>query len=622
VFIGAPGTLRPEPVLELARAAAKPLLEIQLITTTHAPNHIVTVRNEQDGWSKDIFGTYRDGSWRFYLEKEAYRSPIVFTFVLDQTAFMSGSDLTILNHSNSVYTENQIQFPETAPRFHHGYDNFYIERTKLYQDSVPCNTREEIRYDVIIIGSGMGGGILADALSDEGVNTLLLEAGGVILPTHMHNLPGRWSQYENNANDMTLPEFYQVSHYKNVDGSGFLRGVHMSLGGRSNYWSGIIPRMQEWELEHWPDDISVYLRNSGFARAEALLRKSFSLGPFQDYVLERLSSSNELSEWLIEELPVSRHQPNIDQDKRLDNVLQSSTGTFSSADLLINSLSFYGSGGRDHLTINLGHLVTHLQTDGDRITGVVCEDLAGNCQRTYIGKTVVLAAGSVESTKIVLNSKIIDSSGLAGVGLTDHPAYFSWFDIPDDNPIAGIENHAKIMLSKKYGGLNRDPFSVQLTINPEYWNWRNSDDEIRNEPNKTRIELIFPFYSHLDNQNFIRSNGIHDKLSIKVNANETGRSHIDEVRMVRNKILDTLGVPHDPKAGMHYGNEGTVHHAGGSLRMSSDHSGVVDTDLKFEQYTNLYCCDPSVWPFIPAANPTLMLAALALRLADTIKNRL
>jgi choline dehydrogenase-like flavoprotein len=49
---------------------------------------------------------------------------------------------------------------------------------------------------------------------------------------------------------------------------------------------------------------------------------------------------------------------------------------------------------------------------------------------------------------------------------------------------------------------------------------------------------------------------------------------------------------------------------------------VVDTDLKFEEYDNLYVADLSVWPFIPAANPALTLAALSLRLADTLKQRI
>jgi choline dehydrogenase-like flavoprotein len=86
--------------------------------------------------------------------------------------------------------------------------------------------------------------------------------------------------------------------------------------------------------------------------------------------------------------------------------------------------------------------------------------------------------------------------------------------------------------------------------------------------------------------------------------------------------LASLGVPFTANEGMGYGNEGTVHHAGGTMRMSGNASGVVDTNLKFEAYDNLYCADPSVWPFIPAANPSLTLVALTLRLADHLRARI
>jgi choline dehydrogenase-like flavoprotein len=55
--------------------------------------------------------------------------------------------------------------------------------------------------------------------------------------------------------------------------------------------------------------------------------------------------------------------------------------------------------------------------------------------------------------------------------------------------------------------------------------------------------------------------------------------------------------PFDPSEGMHFGNEGTPHHAGGTLRLSDDGTGVVDTDLRFEQLDNLYVADNSVAPF-------------------------
>ena len=61
---------------------------------------------------------------------------------------------------------------------------------------------------------------------------------------------------------------------------------------------------------------------------------------------------------------------------------------------------------------------------------------------------------------------------------------------------------------------------------------------------------------------------------------------------------------------------GGVAHEVGTLRMAGDGTGVVDADLKFLDYANLFACDNSVFPTSPAANPSLTTVALALRLAD------
>ncbi len=41
--------------------------------------------------------------------------------------------------------------------------------------------------------------------------------------------------------------------------------------------------------------------------------------------------------------------------------------------------------------------------------------------------------------------------------------------------------------------------------------------------------------------------------------------------------------------------------------MNDGGTGVVNTGLRFKAYDNLYACDVSVFPFIPAANPALRL---------------
>jgi hypothetical protein len=600
-------------VVEALLAAPKPLTKIRFETTQYAPNHLVTLRNSQDGWTKDIFGIYRFGGWEFFLEKSSYPNNLELKFVLDKAHWMNGLNLKISPNNDAVFTEAQIGFPVAPNRYNHGYDNFHIDRTRIAQDGIPSNTREDIEYDVIVIGSGIGGGVLADTLADSGVKTLVLDAGGLTFPTHITNLPGDWSR---------LPTHHQVGHYVNEPGSDFILGVHLNLGGRSNYWSGLILRMRNWELERWPTAIrDFFTTQNGYDSAETLMRKGKTLGPFQKSVVNKLSA--DFSDWIVGDLPHSRHQPNITDANIVENVLESSTGTFSTTDLLLTSMAFDGKAGRDNLTINLGHLVTRIETVGSKATAVVCQDLLGNVTRTYKGKIIVLAAGSLESPKIALNSTLNDPNNKIGVGLTDHPAFFSAeYIIPDGSPFGGPDKHAKVLMSKRNASISDHPFNIEVLINPVYWNLRKPDDDLVQAPNTSRIKLTFPFFSFLDDGNFVHSNGVNQKLSVKVNRNQTGASHFNAARDMRNAILSKLDIPFTANEGMGYGNEGTVHHAGGTLRMSADGTGVVDTDLKFERYDNLYCADPSVWPFIPAANPALTLAALSQRLGKTIKARL
>ena len=68
-----------------------------------------------------------------------------------------------------------------------------------------------------------------------------------------------------------------------------------------------------------------------------------------------------------------------------------------------------------------------------------------------------------------------------------------------------------------------------------------------------------------------------------------------------------------------FGNQ----HNSGTTRMHRDpRSGVVDENCRVHGITNLYVAGSSVFPTQGGANPTLTIVALALRLADHIKERL
>ena len=64
-------------------------------------------------------------------------------------------------------------------------------------------------------------------------------------------------------------------------------------------------------------------------------------------------------------------------------------------------------------------------------------------------------------------------------------------------------------------------------------------------------------------------------------------------------------------------------HTLGTTRMSDDpSSGVVDANCRVHGVRGLYVAGASVFPTSGHANPTLMILALAIRLADTIKGQL
>lgn len=619
-----------ELVGELAafRAAAVPTLAVgakfwvHLWTDQWAPNHRITIRCAQAGWTRDLFGEYRFGGWHFELSKSVFPQEIEMKFVLNGDAWMSGTNQFLSSGNNHHFSQGEINFPSSAGRFRVPYDNFVSETGQQQQRVLAANTNETVSYDAIVIGSGMGGGILSDALSDYGLKTLVLDAGGLVLPSHINNLPGDWE---------SLPARHQVLNFENQDGSKFLFGVQMNLGGRSVFWSGLIPRMRDWEMIHWPVEVRDYLNSLGYDRAETVLRKRQTLGPFQDDLVKLLQQS--FPDYLVEDLPRSRHQPNLDSGNQLVDVLEKSTGTFSTADLLLDSMAHEGPAGRDHLTINLNHLVTQIETQGGQAKAVICQDLVGNMQRRYQAKEIILCAGSLESPRIALQSHVADPAGKIGRGLTDHPAYFSReYSIPahlpdgSPHPYGDPQRHAKIFLRHKQATSAEHAFNVEVLLNPWHWDARHPDDDLRKQrigaQAQAVVKFTFIFESLLDDGNSLSLQGADKKLTVYVKPNPTGQPFHQECKQLRNALLCFLQVPHfDPDEDLGYGNQGTPHHAGGSLRMSDDHSGVVDENLKFESHDNLYACDVSVFPTIPCANPSLTLAALALRLADHLADK-
>jgi choline dehydrogenase-like flavoprotein len=133
-------------------------------------------------------------------------------------------------------------------------------------------------------------------------------------------------------------------------------------------------------------------------------------------------------------------------------------------------------------------------------------------------------------------------------------------------------------------------------------------------------ELVFMSYAELNEGNTVEITGDpSDPVKLTLKRTMPSAADLAEEDELAADLFATIGampVIGEAGLGLQFADLGGVAHEVGTLRMSENGTGVVDADLKFEAYDNLFACDNSVFPTSPAANPSLTLAALAIRLAS------
>ena len=604
----------------------KRVLTVVFETTKHIPANEVTVSCEESLSSKrPIRGKHINHEWQYRipLPSDVDKATLCFhvndDIQMEQNPIVVSYDKWIFDSKDSQkvkFTDQDISFPNYETRYPHGIENLLNEETDFSRRYVPSNLDAEQEYDVIVVGSGMGGGILADQLSDFGLSVLILEAGSVHLPSHIGNTPIPASEVD----------LRKSVAYDNESGSKLNKDVHLNLGGRSIYWSALIPRMNKWDFEQWDQEIVDYLKLGGYTKAERLFRMRTEYNNYEKVFRARLEE--ELPGYDVQHLPRSFHQEMSWITKRQGNPDERPRGYFSTAALLLNSVSYPNmKTGGENITINLNHLVTRLEWEGHRVTKVHCEDLINHCPRTYRGKVIVLAAGATESPCIALRSGLADKSEKIGIGLTDHQAADLTFTIPrrEMKTLITAKDQVKILILPNQDSKKNEQshFSCELAINPRIWEPRYEDDnlyqeEFENDDDVINAKIKFLFPRKLNDSNWVKLGETRPKIYV---APMEDRPLEAEAMALKEKVLEFLGVASsEADKKLEYRQESETYHTGGSLRIGKLGEGVVDNHLKFYEYDNLYCCDLSVFPHIPTANPSLTLGALALRLAEEIKS--
>jgi GMC oxidoreductase len=550
--------------------------------------------------------------------------------------------------------------------FQNNYENLVAEKTQAHVRLIRDYDGANRDFDYIIIGSGMGGGILADDLADRlghSHRILMLDVGSFIYPTHVYNI----SRIPN----FSVANHFGVDNFKQTPTDHqFIGGKpQLAFGGRSIFWSGLIPQVQDWELDFFPDNVRAALSSNYFELAADRMNESISLGDKAKELVEHFRSSPLNSDFEIQETSRALHQPYLNSDGTpRDQFFVEPTGVFNTAELLINQVGL--TPGTDQngngLFIKLNSFVESISDVPFGWHEVSTTNTVTGEQLSFYTPKVVIAAGSTESPKLINRSAIYQSlpdhvKGLVGFGLTDHPvtgesqAYVSSLG---NSPRISLsrQDHAKIIFYSR-GKSNASgyviyPFNIEMNVNHEYWHLRNNDpsaEPVADNTRKTRVDIKFSFANCLDDYNgifshandgytpdvrFKRFSSLDDLLQSRFPAlagwQKSHQEFFDLLNETRNRVfaefndVDWLTGEYGAGNGKQWPfGWGTVHHACGTLRMpwkpnrnaSFNYESVVNENLKVRGTTGLYVCDMSVMPISTAANPVRTLAGLALRLS-------
>ncbi|MDQ8738598.1 GMC family oxidoreductase [Paenibacillus sp. LHD-38] len=442
----------------------------------------------------------------------------------------------------------------------------------------PLSEMTDIEYDVLIIGTGGGGGAmlwrLCERLRSSRMRIAVVERGDLLLPTHALNVPTFWDwsrmlEYFLNPKISTpigkfLPEY-----------SG-ARLVY-ALGGRTLFWGATTPRLPAFELASWP--ISYKELETYYNIAEqAMAVNAGTLTPLSRVILGRL--------W----------EGGYPESSALPQAI--GRGQFSSIVFMGEALRYRPY----ELAVNAR--AVQVMTENGKAAGV--KVMSPDKKPFFLkAKKVVVSAGALESPHLLLHS------GIPGRAIGHYLINHSFLKSPGKVADALPDGGGSILIPQS----EDRPYQVQMylfggtdylcdmfgRVEPQYENSVTLDELRKDEYGVPGIQVHFSYSSK-------------DKSVIS--------------RMVdgANKIASAIGGSLASTAGMPeicILPPGADYHEAGTCRMGNDPAfSATDPFGQIHGVSGLYVADNSVLPTIGAVNPTLTTSALAMRTADHIIRQL
>lgn len=539
-----------------------------------------------------------------------------------------------------------------------------------------ADIQAEIIADIIIVGSGVSGALIADTLANAGLKVAILEAGDEV---DRSEAVERFQNALIKTPESAYPVGPDADHplswgpdywYRQSGPDKFLSTYIKVVGGTTWHWLGTALRMSpndfrlkslyghgvDWPLSY--DELEPF-----YVQAEQQLAVSGEPGsppaatrsaPYpmkaipQTYLDKLFSRKLAGTPYHVTSTPQARNS--IEYDERPACCGSASCIPVCPVQAKYDATVHLGRARAKGAILHAATTATFVETGPDGEVTAIRFTLRDGSTGRATGKLFVIAAHAIETPRLLLNSVsertpdgVANRSGMVGRNLMDHPSQLSW--ALSDEPVwpyrgplstSGIESLVD-------GDFRRDRGAFRIEIGNDGHSW----------PTGAPVTTVAPLVSQ-----GLRGKELNAALRDVTSRHIRLASLVEQLPDPKNRITlheserDRYGVPL-PKityrldsyvkdglaaaAKAHqeiFDRLGTseVHHSPtangsghiiGTARMGADaKSSVVDADQRSHDHPNLFIVGSATFPTSATSNPTLTIAALSLRTSQAILRQL